>query len=74
MGGRIMELTMARFVREAYESEIEEITGKKVRNCFFLVSGLNGKDYYVFNGNNKSILGICEILDLGTEYESHRWI
>ena len=64
----------AQIVREAYKSELEEITGKKVRNVFFLVFGVNGKDYFVFQGNHKSILGICEISDLGREYESHRWI
>ena len=61
-------------IRERFTPEIEEITGKKVRNCFFLVSGLNGKDIYIFTGNNNKLLGVCEISDLCTEYESHRWI
>ena len=61
-------------VRETYKSEIEEITGKKVRNVFFLVFGVNGKDYFVFQGNHNKLLGVCEISDLGREYESHRWV
>lgn len=61
-------------IREKYSEEIENKLHKKVRNCFFLVSGLNGKDYFCFQGNNGSILGICEISGLFTAFESHRWV
>ena len=58
-------------IRNTYQSEIEEKTGKKVRNCFFIVSGINSKDYYCFQGNGKSILGILEIDMLEPK---HRWL
>ena len=61
-------------IRNTYQSEIEEKTGKKVRNVFFLAFGVNGKDIFIFMGNNNKLLGVCEIADLGTEFESHRWV
>lgn len=62
---------MAQVIRNEYSGELEEITSKKVRNVFFLCSGLNGKDYYVFQGNNRSLLGILEVDPIT---ETRRWI
>ena len=62
---------MSQVVRNEYGEELEKRTGKKVRNVFFLCSGLNGKDYYVFQGNGKDFLGILEIDPIN---EIRRWI
>ena len=62
---------MAQVIRNEYSEELETRIDKKVRNVFFLCSGLNGKDYYVFQGNNKSLLGMLEV-DPTTE--TRRWV
>ena len=62
---------MAQVIRNEYSSELETKTGKKVRNVFFLCSGLNGKDIYIFMGNNRSLLGILEIDPIT---ETRRWV
>ena len=65
---------MNKIIREKFEKELEERTEKKVRNCFFLCSGTNGAEYYIFTGNNNSLLGVLELIDFGTDKEFHRWI
>lgn len=65
---------IAKTIREKYSKEIEEIRGRKVRNVFFLATGLDGDDYYVFQCNNGLILAILKVCNFGMSYESHKWI
>lgn len=65
------EYLMAQVIRNEYGEELEKRIDKKVRNVFFLCSGLNGKDVYIFMGNNNKLLGILEIDPIT---ETRRWI
>ena len=62
---------MAQVIRNEYSEELETRIDKKVRNVFFLCSDLSGKDYYVFQGNNKSLLGMLEVDPIT---ETRRWV
>ena len=63
-----------KYIREKYSEEIESRLNKKVRNVFFLTSSWDGKDYFVFQGNNGVLLSILVVNNLLTSYESHRFI
>ena len=65
---------ISKTVREKYRKEVEEPTGVKVRNVFFLTSGLDGGDYFVFTSNNGKLFKILRIDGFGTKDEFHRWI
>lgn len=62
-------MSVGEYMRLEYGKELEEAKNKKVRNVYFLVTGKNNKDYFVFTGNNGSIIGILEKSD-----EDHRWL
>lgn len=65
---------MAKTVRNKYSEEIENMLSKKVRNVFFLTSGIDGADYFVFQTNNGLLLAILKIVDFGCPWEAHKWI
>lgn len=65
---------MAKTVRNKYSTEIEYIYHKKVRNVFFLTSGIDGADYFVFQTNNSKLLAILKIVDFGCPWETHELI
>lgn len=56
-------------IREKYSPEVEDLYHKKVRNVYFLVKGVNNKDYYIFEGNNSSKVCLIEI-----DGENYRFI
>lgn len=63
-------MSIGEIIRDKYSKDLE----RKTRNVFFLCSSTRGADYYVFIGNNNSVIGILEILNYGTDLESKRWI
>lgn len=65
---------MAKTIRNKYSEEIEEKLSKKVRNVFFLTSGIDGADYFVFQTNNGVLLALLKIVDFGCSWETHKWI
>ena len=65
---------MAKTIRNKYSEEIEKKLSKKVRNVFFLTSGIDEADYFVFQTNNGVLLALLKIVDFGCSWETHKWI
>ena len=65
----------SQIMRNTFGEELEKKTGKKVRNVFYLCRGINDKDYFVFQGNGNSILGILETNNCITDFPTNRrWV
>lgn len=68
------QLNMAKTIREKYTPEIESKFHKKVKNVFFLTSGLDGGSYFVVQTNNGILLCILKIENIFEEFESMKII
>lgn len=68
------KLDLGKKIREKYSEEIENKLHKKVRNCFFLTSDLNGADWFCFQTNNGVLLALLKVEHLFEMNETHRWI
>lgn len=64
-------VAMEIIVRNEYSEELEKRKSAKVRNVFELCEGMNGKRYFVFQGNNGKFLGI---LELDETTNTRRWV
>lgn len=55
-------------IRNKIRDEVYSLTGKKVRNIFYVTSGTDGKSVYAVTGNNNKIFGVVMVdVALGVE-------